>query len=92
MYLFLMSIPVASVIISNVTTVSTSVWPELEVNIHLMLLNCSLLQESFAAELTAMSLVLVPGVHRVHVRPHVPHHHAAQVALHCLLHAVSPDV
>ena len=87
-----MSVPVAGVIVSNITAISASVGPQLEVNIHFMFLDLPFLEESFATELTAMPLVLVPRVHGVHVSLHVAHLDPAQGALLGLLHAVAPDV
>ena len=92
MYLLLMGIPVAGVIVSDVTTVSTSVWPELEVNIHLVLLQCLLFHKSFSAELTAMFLVLVPSVDCKDVGLHVLDLHTTQRALLRLLVALFSDM
>ena len=87
-----MGVSVAGVIVSNITAVSASVGPQLEVNVHFMFLDRPFLKESFATELTAMPLVLVPCVHGVHVSLHVPHLNPAEAALLGLLHAVAPDV
>lgn len=92
MYLLFMSVPIACVIVSNVTAISASVWPQLEMNIHFMFLDSPFFQESFATELATMSLVLVPCVHGVHVSLHVSHLHTAEVTLLNLLHAVPPDM
>ena len=92
MYLFLVRISVTNIIVSNVTPISASVRSQLEVNVHFMFLHLPFLEESFATELTAMPLVLIPCVHGVHVSLHVAHLDPAQGALLGLLHAVAPDV
>ena len=49
-------------------------------------------KESFATELTTVSLVFISRVHCVHVSLHVSHLDTAEIALLGLLHAVPSDV
>ena len=92
MYLLLVGVPVAGVIVPYVTPISASMRPKLEVHVHFMFLYSPFFKESFATELTTVSLVFISRVHGVHVSLHVSHLDPAEIALLGLLHAVPPDV
>ena len=92
MYLLLMRISVANVIVSNVTPISASVRPQLEVYVHFMFLESLFLHESLATEFATMSLVFVPRMNCVNVGLHVFHLDTTESALLCLLAALFPDV
>ena len=92
MYLLLVGVSVAGVIVSNVTPISASVRPKFEVHVHFMFLDCPFFKESFATELTTVSLIFISCVHCMHVSLHVSHLNTAEIALFKLLHAVPPDV
>ena len=92
MYLLLMRVPVTYVIVSNVTPISASVRPQLEVNIHFMFFQRLLLHESLATEFAAMGLVFVSCMNSVNVCLHIFHLDSAEGALLRLLVALFPDV
>ena len=92
MYLLLMRVPVTYVIVSNITPISASVRPQLEVNIHFMFFQRLLLHESLATEFAAMGLVFVSCMNSVNVGLHIFHLDSAEGALLRLLVALFPDV
>ena len=92
MYLLFMSVPIACVIVSNVTAISASVWPQLEMNIHFMFLDSPFFQESFATELATMGLVFVSCMNSVNMGLHIFHLDTAEGALLRLFVALFPDV
>ena len=59
MLLSFMSIPVAGVIVPNVTPISASMRPQLQVNIHFVIFKFLFIKESFPAEVADKPLVLV---------------------------------
>ena len=62
MLLFLMCVSVAGVIVTDVTPISTSVGPQLQMDIHFVNFKLLLVKKSFPTKLTAVPLVLISRV------------------------------
>merc|ERR1719468_22809 len=87
MLLFFMSVPVAGVIVPNVTAISASMRPKLEMNIHFVIFKFPLFIESFSTKVTDKPLVLLRRMNTSDMILHAEYHDAAEIAL-LRLHAI----
>ena len=88
MLLFFMRVPVAGVIVPDVTAISASVRSKLEMNIHFVIFKFPLFIESFSTKVTDKPLVLLRRVNTSDVILHAENHDAAEIAL-LRLHTIS---